>query len=105
MKLGGVLNHRLAMVIAEMGHTDGLTIADAGLPVPLAVERIDLAVSAGVPSFTQVLQAVASELKVEEVVIAKEALENGRGVYDVVLEKGLLSREQLDQILNPKSMV
>jgi aspartate ammonia-lyase len=37
--------------------------------------------------------------------IAKEALESGRGVYDVVLEKGLLSRDQLDQILNPKSMV
>jgi len=37
--------------------------------------------------------------------IAKEALESGRGVYDVVLEKGLLSREQLNQILNPRSMV
>lgn len=75
MKLGGVLNHRLAMVIAEMGHTDGLTIADAGLPVPLAVERIDLAVSPGVPSFAQVLEAVAGELKVEEIVIAKESFD------------------------------
>ena len=75
MKLGGVLNHRLSTVIAEMGHTDGLTIADAGLPVPLAVERIDLAVSPGVPSFAQVLEAVASELKVEEIVIAREAFD------------------------------
>ena len=75
MKLGGVLNHRLSMVIAKMGHTDGLTIADAGLPVPLGVERIDLAVSPGVPSFAQVLAAVASELKIEEIVIAKEAFD------------------------------
>jgi D-ribose pyranase len=75
MKLGGVLNHRLSMVIAEMGHTDGLTIADAGLPVPLAVERIDVAVSPGVPSFAQVLEAVASELEVEEIMIAKEAFD------------------------------
>ena len=75
MKLGGVLNHRLAMVIAEMGHTDGLTVADAGLPVPLAVERIDLAVSPGVPGFGQVLEAIASELKIEEVVIAREAFD------------------------------
>jgi len=75
MKLGGVLNHRLSMVIAEMGHTDGLTIADAGLPVPLGVERIDLAVSPGVPSFAQVLAAVASELKIEEIVIAKEVFD------------------------------
>ena len=75
MKLGGVLNHRLSMVIAEMGHTDGLTVADAGLPVPPEVERIDLAVSAGVPSFAQVLEAVASELRVEEIVVAQEAIE------------------------------
>lgn len=75
MKLGGILNHRLAMVIAEMGHTDGLTVADAGLPVPLDVERIDLAVSPGVPSFAQVLDAIASELKVEHILIAREAYE------------------------------
>lgn len=75
MKLGGVFNHHLSMVIGEMGHTDGLTVADAGLPVPLGVDRIDLAVSPGVPSFTQVLAAIASELKVEEIVVAQEAFE------------------------------
>jgi aspartate ammonia-lyase len=37
--------------------------------------------------------------------IAKEALESGRGVYDVVLEKKLMSREELDRVLNPKTMV
>ena len=37
--------------------------------------------------------------------VAKEALESGRGVYEVVLEKKLMSREQLDEILNPRSMV
>ena len=37
--------------------------------------------------------------------IAKEALESGRGVYDVVVEKKLMSREDLDKVLNPKSMV
>ena len=63
------------MVIAEMGHTDGLTVADAGLPVPIGVDRIDLAVSPGVPTFAQVLEAVASELKVEEIVVAREAFD------------------------------
>ena len=75
MKLGGVLNHQLSMVIAEMGHTDGLTVADAGLPVPLGVDRIDLAVSPGVPNFAQVLAAIASELRVEEIVVAREAFD------------------------------
>ena len=37
-------------------------------------------------------------------VIAKEALESGRGVYDLVLEKKLLSREQLDRLLDPEAM-
>jgi aspartate ammonia-lyase len=37
--------------------------------------------------------------------IAKDALESGRGVYDVVLEKKLMSREELDRVLNPKTMV
>jgi aspartate ammonia-lyase len=36
--------------------------------------------------------------------IAKEALENHRGVYELVLEKGLLSRDELDRILNPDAM-
>jgi aspartate ammonia-lyase len=36
--------------------------------------------------------------------IAKEALESGRGVYELVLEKGVLSREALDELLNPDAM-
>lgn len=75
MKLGGVLNHRLVKVIAEMGHTDGLTVADAGLPVPLEVERIDLAVSPGVPSLAQVLEVLGGELKIEEIVVAQESFD------------------------------
>lgn len=37
--------------------------------------------------------------------VAKEALENDRGVYDIVLEKKLLSKDELDEILNPKNMI
>ena len=36
--------------------------------------------------------------------IAKEALESGRGVYEIVLERKLLSREALDRLLNPDAM-
>lgn len=36
--------------------------------------------------------------------IAKESLESGRGVYELVLEKKLLSREALDRLLNPDAM-
>ncbi len=36
--------------------------------------------------------------------IAKTAYENDRGVFEIVLERELLTREQLDDILNPASM-
>lgn len=36
--------------------------------------------------------------------VAKEALVTGRSVYDIVLEKELLTREQLDDILDPRNM-
>lgn len=37
--------------------------------------------------------------------IAKEALETGKSVYNLVLEKGILSQEKLDEILDPKNML
>lgn len=37
--------------------------------------------------------------------IAKEALESNKSVYDLVLEKGLLAREQLELILSPEKMI
>ena len=72
MKKIGTLNSRLSKVIAEMGHTDTLAVADAGLPIPDETERIDLALTRGVPGFLQTLQTVLEELEVEEVVLAEE---------------------------------
>ena len=37
--------------------------------------------------------------------IAKEALETGKGVYDLVLEHGILTREELDTVLSPDNMI
>ena len=36
--------------------------------------------------------------------IAKEALATGRDVYDLVCDRGLMTREQLDRLLNPEAM-
>jgi aspartate ammonia-lyase len=36
--------------------------------------------------------------------IAKEALASGRGVYDLVCDRGLMTRESLDQVLDPRNM-
>ena len=37
--------------------------------------------------------------------VAKEALESGRAVYDIVLEKGLMTQEKLDEALDPARML
>jgi len=36
--------------------------------------------------------------------VAKEALNTGRSVYDLVLEHGLMTKEKLDEALDPKAM-
>ncbi len=37
--------------------------------------------------------------------LAKEALKTGKGIYDLVLEHKLMSREELDDVLRPENMV
>jgi aspartate ammonia-lyase len=37
--------------------------------------------------------------------LAKEALETGKSPYELVLEKKLLSKEQLEEILKPENMI
>ena len=37
--------------------------------------------------------------------VAKEALEANRSVYDIVLEKGILTKDELDKALDPKNMI
>ncbi|ETY74803.1 D-ribose pyranase [Lactiplantibacillus fabifermentans] len=72
MKKGTVINSDISRVIAQMGHFDKLSIGDAGMPVPMTTEKIDLAVQNGIPSFMQVLNNVLAELEVQRIYLAEE---------------------------------
>ncbi len=72
MKKSTLLNSDLSYVIATLGHTEMLVIADAGLPIPSSTERVDLALVRGVPGAIETLSAVLSEMQVERVILAKE---------------------------------
>ncbi|WP_448099364.1 D-ribose pyranase [Luteibacter yeojuensis] len=72
MRRNGLLHAELNRIVAAMGHTDTLVIADVGLPVPHGVPCIDLAVLPGTPSFAAVFEAVYAELAVESVTVARE---------------------------------
>jgi len=81
MKRTTLLHAELSEVIARLGHGDLLVIGDAGLPIPDGPRRIDLAVSAGVPSFRDVLAAVLAEMQVEGAVIAEELAPRNPSVH------------------------
>jgi len=76
MKKIGIINQPISAVIAGLGHMDRLVIADAGLPIPEHLIRIDLALRAGVPSFIETLETVLQEMYVERAIIAAEITEH-----------------------------
>ena len=82
MKKTPLISAPVSRVIAMMGHTDALCIADAGLPIPSLTERIDLAVKPGLPPFLDVLGAVLEELVVERAVVAGEIREKSPAVLE-----------------------
>ena len=64
MKKAGILNSEISRVLSYMGHTDLIAIGDCGLPIPDTVERIDLALKFGVPTFMETLETVVADMKV-----------------------------------------
>ena len=75
MKKRGILNAQLSYLLAALGHKDLFMIGDAGMPIPEGVEVVDLVLTAGVPTFKQVLDAVLDEVQVEGYYLAHEIKE------------------------------
>lgn len=68
----GTLNSEISKVLSDLGHTDTIVIGDCGLPVPKGVQKIDLAVRQGLPSFIDVVDEVARHMVIEHVTLAEE---------------------------------
>lgn len=104
MKKKGILNSEIAGVLAKMGHTDYIVIADCGLPIPSETIRIDLAFALGRPTFTEVLKSVLDDFEVERATLALEIkdhnLEILDRVHDLVPKKKLefVTHEELKNI-------
>lgn len=86
MKKGRVLNADISSVISRLGHTDSLVVCDAGLPVPRNTQRIDMALTQGVPSFMQVLEVVTTEMQVESAIIASEIKQHNPQLHETLLK-------------------
>lgn len=81
MKKHGILNSHISKVLSDLGHTDYIVIADLGLPVPPGVPKIDLALTYGVPGFEQVVEIVAADMEIEQVMIAEEMIGQNEAAY------------------------
>ncbi len=86
MKKHGILNSSISKVLADLGHTDTIVIADAGLPIPKGVEKIDLALVPGTPSFQETVAAVIDDMVVEKVILAEEIHQANKPSNDFLKE-------------------
>lgn len=72
MKRDRLLNQEIISEVAALGHTEYFCIADCGLPIPKDVKVIDISITAGKPTFLDVLDAVREELVIESLILASE---------------------------------
>ena len=86
MKRAGILNSEISRVLSYMGHTDCICVGDCGLPIPDEVERIDLALAFGEPTFMRTLEVVAKDMKIEKIVLANEIKDQNPAVLQAIEE-------------------
>lgn len=93
MKKSTLLNSEMSFLVATLGHTDEITICDAGLPIPDFVQRIDLALTHGVPSFIDTVKVTLDESQIEGVIIAEEFSKVSPDLHGLLIEE--LKAEEL----------
>lgn len=86
MKKSPLINAELSYLVATMGHTDEITICDAGLPIPSPDQRIDLALIPGIPTFLDTVKALLAEMQIEGVVLAAEFEQVSPGLHQSLIE-------------------
>ncbi len=72
MLKSGILNPQINSLLARVRHTNLLVIADRGFPFWPEIETIDIALVDDVPTVLEVLRAIKSNFKIDEVVMAQE---------------------------------
>ena len=87
MKKRGIINGQLAGYIATLGHMDTFLIGDAGMPIPMGIPIVDLALCGGVPTFSQVLHSVIEETQVEYYYLAEEIVEKNKKLHQYICEE------------------
>lgn len=82
----GILSPNIARLLAETGHKDTIVVSDAGLPMPLGVERIDLAWKENEPGYIPVLAEILEHIVVEKAILAEELKTVSPAMHEEILK-------------------
>ena len=91
-----MLNSHISKLLSDLGHTDKIVIADAGLPIPEGVPKIDIALKKGNPSFLDVFRTLLEDMVVEKVMVAQEVKQYNAPVHQEM--KKQLSEIEIEYI-------
>ncbi|WP_022943038.1 D-ribose pyranase [Psychromonas hadalis] len=92
MKKTALINAELSYLVASLGHFDEVTICDAGLPIAKHTQRIDLALTHGIPAFIDTVCVLLGEMQITGVILASEFEQVSPDLHSVLLE--LIAKEQ-----------
>jgi aspartate ammonia-lyase len=96
-----IIAYRLLSAIGELANACGVLRTKCVDGVTANPDRMRWFVEHSIGVVTALVPVLGYETSTE---IAKAALESGRGVWDLVMERKLLTREQLAEVLNPEKM-
>lgn len=72
MKRGGILHPELSQLIASLGHSDYIVMADKGYPIPESTHRINLGFSDDHPTIPDVLKTINEEFIIDRIIFTQE---------------------------------
>ncbi|WP_134684357.1 D-ribose pyranase [Brevibacillus migulae] len=75
MKKSGILHPELSQMVASLGHTDYVVLADKGYPLPRHVPRINLGLTDDIPTILQVLAVLEQEMIIDRIIVTHEMAE------------------------------
>lgn len=105
MKKSGILNAPLSALIARLGHTETVVIADCGLPIPRNTPVVDLALIMGIPRFADVFAALADEIVIEHATIATQTPDEIRDLLPQDITATEVDHEELKKLLSDAAFV
>ena len=91
MKETGILNRKLAKLLAAQGHQDQMMVCDAGFAIPDGSTMVDLSLKKNLPLIDEVLEELKLHFSIEKIIMAEETKMVSPSKFDAVHE--ILGRE------------